>query len=383
MNHKWPDHHASGDREMELLARALAEPDWSHSNLSNEFEKKFADYIGSRHALLVPSGTMAVYLSLVALGIKEGQEVVIPGITWPSVVYAIIKAGGIPVTVDINRDTLCMDPTSIRSSITSNTFAILATHIFGSQCDMVVLSQIAEEYEVKLVEDAAQSLGGDQAERRCGAWGVTGAFSLNDRKILACGEGGVIVTDNSEVFEELRKLQLIQPVRDGRPRSLPGTYKVSEFQAAVAIAQLERLDAKLQRMAKSADTLTSIIASCEGVSVQNKPVTVGVQSYYNYCILYRGPFDVDHLRVELSRKLNLKVSAPYRPISDITDLDPSFRKLPTRAIMGLRTIHQHCQEAYFRTCIRLPNFSLLATQDEVEEMGRVILDVFAQEGSGI
>ena len=379
-DHNWPSHHSSGDREIELLAQALAEPDWSHATLSKAFERRFAEYIGSRHALLVPSGTMAVYLSLVALGIQEGQEVVIPGITWPSVVYAIIKAGGVPITVDIDRNTLCMEPQSVQSSITSNTFAILATHIFGSQCDLVSLTGIAKESGVHLIEDAAQSLGSEQAGRRCGSWGVTGTFSLNDRKIVACGEGGVIVTDNSDVYEELKRLQLIQPVREFIPRSLPGTYKVSEFQAAVATAQLERLDSKLRKMAKSVEILTSILSSHDHIAIQAKPAEAGIQSYYNFCLLYTGPRDVSLLRADLSRQLNLSASAPYRPLSDVTDLEPSVRKLPHRARTGLSRIQPNCQNAYLSTCIRLPNFALLAEPDDIEEMGHTILASIDERG---
>jgi dTDP-4-amino-4,6-dideoxygalactose transaminase len=376
-SHSWPNHHAAGRREIELLEIALAEKDWSHSSLSAQFESRFATYIGAKHALLVPSGTMAVYMSLLALGIRPGQEVIVPGITWPSVIYSIIKAGGIPVTVDIDEATLCMDCNAVRASVNSKTFAILATHIFGSQCDMKEIVLIARESGLQIVEDSAQSIGSSQSGRRCGTWGAIGTFSLNDRKILACGEGGVVVTDDTAVYEELKRFQLIQPERPSPPRNLPGTYKISEFQAAVALAQLEALEGKLLKMQENAKHLESLLVDNETVSVQGKPSSVDLQSYYNFCLIYKGKKDTARVRGELSRRLNLSVSAPYRPLSGIVDFAPTGRDLPKSAKLAIGKIHPNCQNAFLARGIRLPHVCLLESREIIDALGAIIAEAVA------
>lgn len=378
--HIWPNHHATGQREIDFLKIALAEQDWSHSILSTQFERQFASYIGSKHALLVPSGTAAVYMSLLALGIQTGQEVIVPGITWPSVIYSIIKAGGIPVTVDIDDTTLCMDTKAVRVNVTNKTFAILATHLFGSQCNMTEITLIARDYGLKIVEDSAQSIGSSQGGRMCGTWGHTGTFSLNDRKILACGEGGVIVTNDGNVYDELKKLQLIQPERTSRPRNLPGTYKISEFQAAVALAQLEVLDGKILRMQENATHLASILEAHECISVQAKPECVDRQSFYNFCIIYRGKKDIGVIRTDLSRNLNLNVSAPYKPLSDISDLSPTGRSLSKRARIAIEKVHPNCQRAFLSTCVRLPHFCLLERREIIDAVGSIIVEMLCCQG---
>src|SRR5258706_7577803 len=119
-DHAWPRPHVVDQSDIDLLRRALNSDDWSHSDIAREFEEEFAKYVGTQHALLVPNGTSAIYLSLLAAGIKPGQEVIIPGITWPSVVYAILTSGGIPRTVDISLGSLCVDVDTILPALSKN-----------------------------------------------------------------------------------------------------------------------------------------------------------------------------------------------------------------------------------------------------------------------
>jgi len=376
----WPSPHPADTSDLEMLRVALHEDDWSHSHLATLFESRFAEYVGAKHAMLVPSGTAAIYLSLVAAGIRPGQEVIVPGLTWPSVVYAIVKAGGVPKAIDISRDSLCVEADDIEKAIGPKTFAVLPTHLFGSQCDMVAISKVTDECGILVIEDAAQSVGSIQNGKHCGTWGTAGAFSLNDKKVLACGEGGCIVTDNDEIYEELKKLQLILPERSEVPNNLPGTYKVSEFQAAVALTQLAKLDAKLELMSRCATILSrDILLGANGdIKIQKQPESVECQSYYNFCLLVDGDVNVREYRESLSKQLNVKVSGPYAPLSEVSDLRPTDMRLGAEIARNLKTRLPNCLEAFERTCVRLPHFVLTSDPEIMPVVADTILATFEE-----
>ncbi|GAA5082029.1 aminotransferase class I/II-fold pyridoxal phosphate-dependent enzyme [Roseibacterium beibuensis] len=373
----WPKSHPWGPRELELLEEALGGNDWSHTSMCREFEAKFARFVGTAYALMVPSGTSAIYLSLLAGGIKPGQEVIIPGITWPSVVYAILKSGGVPRTVDIDPDSFCMSAKTIKRSLNEKTFAILATHLFGSQCEMNDICNLASKNGILVIEDAAQSIGSIQDSRHCGTWGSFGSFSWNDKKVLACGEGGVIVTNDGAAYEELLRLQLILPERDRIPRHVPGTYKVSEFQGAVAIAQLERLERRLAKMAKGAKLLEKIILDqgSQKIAIQKKPDKSDLQSYYNFCLKIDGVEDSSRIIKELSARLGCRVTKPYKPISKISDFKPTREYYDKRIWRNLNETHEICDLAYRSLCLRLPFFVLEAEDTLLVEAARIIVEL--------
>jgi dTDP-4-amino-4,6-dideoxygalactose transaminase len=369
----WPSPHVVGEQELYYLNQALREADWSHTQLCATFEERFASFLGVRHAMLVPSGTAAVYLALVAAGIQQNQEVIIPGITWPSVVYAILQAGGIPRTVDISRDSLCLTERTVEPAINESTFAVLATHLFGSQCDMREISAVASRHNIHVIEDAAQSVGSVQAGVSCGSWGLAGAFSFNDRKVLACGEGGCVVTNSDQVNEELRRLQLILPERDSVPSSIPGTYKVSEFQAAVALAQLESLPARLSRMANGAEMLTSGLLSAKPqLTKQAQPPDVDVQSYFNYGINVRGA-DSEVLAQRLSDVSRLRVARPYTPLWQVSDFEPLRRDKRVTSADFFSAL-PNCEYVYRTGHLRLPHPVLLAEAATLTRLAATIVE---------
>jgi dTDP-4-amino-4,6-dideoxygalactose transaminase len=373
---QWPVPHPTSGKELEYLRVALDEADWSHTSLSAAFEQEFASFLGVRHVMLVPNGTSAVYLALLAAGIQNGQEVIVPGMTWPSVVFAILQAGGVPRTVDISLDSLCMTGEAVEAAINDRTFAVLATHIFGSQCDMQEICEVAMRHNILVIEDAAQSVGSVQGGRSCGTWGAVGAFSLNDRKVLACGEGGCVVTNSDAINKELRRLQLILPERASHPASVPGTYKVSEFQAAVALAQLEQLPAKLERMEQRAQLLTDHLAPGRPrLTKQSQPASVTLQSYFNYCVNLRGvraaPF-----AESLSSRLGVRVAKPYRPLSNVSDFS-TLRSDARVSAAGLFVEHANCERAYRDGALRFPHHILMSDIPTIERLASAVLETLS------
>ncbi|MFL0357600.1 DegT/DnrJ/EryC1/StrS family aminotransferase [Erythrobacter sp. GH1-10] len=376
---QWPAEQSVTALEIEYLRRAVDSCTWTHGHFAREFEARFAEWLGVKYALLVPNGTAAVSMSILALGLRPGEEVIVPAITWPSVISAITYAGGVPVCVDIDPNTLCMDPKYVESAITEKTRLVVATHLYGSQCAVEEILRIAGENGVSVIEDVAQSIGSISSGRTCGSFGEAGAFSLNQKKVLACGEGGVVTTNNEFVWSELQRQHLIDPERDSNGKRMPGTYKVSEFQAAVALAQLAGLDKKLDAIGRGAQVLRAKLDEHGIVTPQALPPEVGRQSYYNFA--FHCPKRVD--RAEIERKFlegaNLKIRPPYRPLPRVADLFANkaqgshhVRKLKEARVLAANA-------AYDWRSYRIPFACLLADDETIVQLAEFISRVFEEQ----
>ncbi|TLY14486.1 MAG: aminotransferase class I/II-fold pyridoxal phosphate-dependent enzyme, partial [Thaumarchaeota archaeon] len=169
-------------------------------DLTGKFEKEFADYVGTRRALAVSSGTAALHTALVGLGVGPGTEVILPTYGWVSCPSAIVAAGATPVLANVD-ESLTLDPDAVKGRITSKTRAIMAVHIRGSPCDMEGLSAVAKESGVNLVEDVAQCGGGSYHGRKLGSIGDVGSFSFQLNKMITAGEGGAVATDDESIYQ--------------------------------------------------------------------------------------------------------------------------------------------------------------------------------------
>lgn len=212
------------------------------------FEAEFAKYMNADHALATSSCTGAIHLALMALGVKSGDEVIVPEITWIASVEPILYVGAKPVFVDVKKDSWCIDPVKIREAITSNTKAIIPVHVYGNMCDMDAIMQIAAEYDLKVLEDAAEALGSEFNGRKAGCIGHAGVFSFHGTKTMTTGEGGMMVTNDTHVYERAKVLN-----DHGRNPKDPENkmfwmrnygykYKMSNLQAALGCAQIERIE---------------------------------------------------------------------------------------------------------------------------------------------
>jgi perosamine synthetase len=213
-----------------------------------KFENLFSNYFNVKHALATSSCTGAIHLALMAMGIKEGDEVIVPEITWIASVEPVLYIGAKPVFVDVLKDTWCIDPESIEKAITTKTKAIIAVHLYGNVCDMDSILAIAKKYSLKVLEDAAEGIGSEYKGRKVGTIGDTGVFSFHGTKTLSTGEGGMLTTNNVELYEKARILN--DHGRNSKDpenkmfwmRNYGYKYKMSNLQAAMGCAQTERLD---------------------------------------------------------------------------------------------------------------------------------------------
>lgn len=206
-------------------------------------EKDIASYCGVGHAIGVASGTDALHLALLASGIGPGDEVITSPFSFIATAEAICYVGARPVFVDIDKETFNLDANLIEAAITDRTRAIMPVHLFGQPADMTIISELCERYNLRLIEDCAQSFGAEYQGKKTGAWGDAGCFSFFPSKNLGCyGDGGMIVTDNDELAKNLRMLHN----HGSRERYFHSTIgfnsRLDELQAVVLRAKLKRID---------------------------------------------------------------------------------------------------------------------------------------------
>jgi dTDP-4-amino-4,6-dideoxygalactose transaminase len=261
-----------GDEELNQLREALQQQTlfYAQGKKTFELERWFAEKIGVKHAVACSSATAAIHAALMALGISPGDEVIVPPITDMGSVLPILWQGAVPVFADLDPQTYNVTVDSIAKCITDRTRAIIAVHLAGNSCDLDSLVKLSRERKIPLIEDCAQAHGCTYRRKPVGSFGAIGCFSLNEFKHISCGDGGVVVTNGDELATRLRlatdKAYDRSPglaVRD--PRFLANNYRMTELQAAVAIAQLQKLDSIVARRRNWCDRLTSQLRDLPGV----------------------------------------------------------------------------------------------------------------------
>lgn len=239
-------------REKELLAQCI-DTGWISSDgpFVKKFEENFSGYIGVQHGIAVCNGTAALEAALYSIGIKTGDEVIMPSFTIISCAIAAIRLGATPVLVDIEPDTWTMDVSQIESKISNKTKAIMPVHIYGHPVDMDPVFKLAEKYDLKIIEDAAEAHGAEYFSKvkgnkwlKCGSMGDAGAFSFYANKIITTGEGGMVVTDDSEIAQRVGSYRNLcfKPEKRFYHTELGYNFRMTNLQAAIGVAQLERVE---------------------------------------------------------------------------------------------------------------------------------------------
>lgn len=239
-----------GEEEKRAVAEYTASGGWlTEYRKTAEFEQIIADYVGSRHAIVVTSGTAALFCALVGCGVGPGDEVIVPDFTMIATANAVVLAGARPVFVDIDPSNLCLDLHAAEKAITPRTRAILLVSINGRSPDMIKASDLAEYHSLKLIEDAAQSFGSRYAGRALGTFGIAGVFSFGPLKIISTGQGGAVVTDDSEIAARIRRFKDFGRAQGGidRHESIGYNFKFTDLQAVIGIEQMKKLEWRVKR----------------------------------------------------------------------------------------------------------------------------------------
>ena len=238
------------EREVAYVTAAV-ESTWVSSlgEYINTFEAEFAKFCGTKYAVSVFNGTVAIHLSLKALGIGPGDEVIMPNLSFIATANAVLHAGAIPVFADIEPDSLGIDPADIERLITKRTKAIMPVHLYGHPANMRPILEIASRHNLHVIEDAAEAHGAKAYGQTVGSFGICGTFSFYGNKIITTGEGGMITTNDPGLNERLRHLRDHAMLKEKRywHDMLGYNYRITNLQAALGCAQLERIGFLLEQ----------------------------------------------------------------------------------------------------------------------------------------
>ncbi|TBV83406.1 MAG: DegT/DnrJ/EryC1/StrS family aminotransferase [Desulfobulbaceae bacterium] len=247
-----------------------------------QFEEDFARYCGVAHAQAVSSGTAALKVALTAMGVGPGDEVITQGFTFVATWEAIFDVGALPIFAEVD-DTLNLDPANLESKITAKTKAIIPVHMLGAPARIKEIKAIADRYQIPVLEDTAQAPGAGIDGRKCGSFGLCGTFSFDPVKTLTTGEGGMIVTDDQDLWRKMSEYHdhghdhIKNPGgRGGERRSFIGfNFRMMELQGAIGLAQLAKLDGIVAAQRRNKETLAKLVAELPGVSFRTVPDPAG------------------------------------------------------------------------------------------------------------
>lgn len=276
----------SGNEERYVLD--CLKTNWISSNglYLKKFEDGFANYCGVKHGIAVCNGTVALHLAYAALGIGPGDEVIMPTLTISSTVFAALYCGAKPVFVDVEADTWNLDPVQVEKKVTKRTKAIVPVHMYGHPCDMAALMRIARKHRLAIIEDAAEAHGAKYKSRLTGSFGKLACFSFYSNKVITCGEGGMVLTNDDKLAEKCRSLKNLSFLKERRfyHKEIGFNYRMTNVQAAIGLAQLEQIDDMVDRRRQNAHLYNKLLEGIEGLALPiQRPDVFNV--YWMYAVV--------------------------------------------------------------------------------------------------
>lgn len=262
-------------KEVDYVTDAVTHGWYGQANTYHDrFEKAFAEYLGVHYAIALPSCTSAIHLSLAALGVGPGDEVIVPDATWIATAAPVTYVGATLVFADIDQDTWCLSPQSFEQCLTNRTKAVIPVDLYGNMPHMDGILSVAKRRNIFVIEDAAEAAGAEYKGKRAGSFGDTGVFSFHGSKMLTTGEGGMLVTDREDIYQ--RALFLRDHGRKPGDNSFWNTeiaykYKMSSMQAALGLAQLERIDELVERKRQIFAWYKRALGDIEGLTLNPEP----------------------------------------------------------------------------------------------------------------
>ncbi len=284
------------------------------------FEKEFAKKVGVKHAITTSNGTVSLHLILEALGIGNGDEVIVPTFTYVASANSVKYVGANPVFVDIDENTLNMDVEKIQERITDNTKAIMVVHMLGNPCDMAAIEILAQKNNLFIIEDAAEALGSEFNTKKAGNLGIAGSFSFFGNKTITCGEGGMVTTNDDELNKKIRSLK-----NHGQAGSKPYfhdtlgyNYRMTNMQAALGLAQLENLDKLVKRKIEINQEYRKHLKDLEdsGLIKFQRDQENGLNSYWMTAVVINKKLDFDNMEKKL-RAENIEIKPLFTPLHQL------------------------------------------------------------------
>ncbi|AZO94020.1 DegT/DnrJ/EryC1/StrS family aminotransferase [Halocella sp. SP3-1] len=312
---------ALGGNELEYVKRCV-KTNWisSQGQFVNQFEEEFSSYIGTQFGVATSNGTTALHLALEALGIKENDEVIVPDLTFVATINAVLYTGATPVLVDIDKDSWNIDYKKIESKINRKTKAIIPVHLYGQPCNMEKIMEIANKYNLYVIEDCAEAHGAEYKGKKVGSFGDISCFSFFGNKIITTGEGGMCLTNNQELKEKMRIIRDhgMDPQKRYWHKKIGYNYRMTNLQAAIGVAQLERIEEILGKRETIVKIYDSYLKGVKGITLQ-KNFKDRKRVCWIYTILIeenKYGINRDELRDNL-RKNNIETRPLFYPLHEM------------------------------------------------------------------
>jgi len=291
------------------------------------FESHFSSYIGVEHAVAVGNATHGLHLALAALGIGQGDEVITPNYSFISSTSCILMQNAIPVLVDLDPATLAPSCSQIESLITSNTKAIIVTHLWGFPCKIDEIQSLARKYNLPLIEDASHAHGAVYLDKKIGSFSDISVFSLHQRKNLPVGDGGICLTSSPELREKLYRL------RSFGHTELSYNYRMTEFAGALGVTRLKLLDAQNSERRSTASVLDQLILDIDWIS-SLQPIDYATPVYHSYIFFVNtsiAPLPIDEI-LSKAHTLSIPLRKTWQPLHRHPHLNPNPASMPARGI---------------------------------------------------
>jgi perosamine synthetase len=360
------------EKEINCVTDAVTRCWYGEANFYHDkFEALFREYLGVKHAAALPSCTSAIHLALAAHGINTGDEVIVPELTWIASAAPVNYVGAETVFADVNSETWCLCPDSVEAAITPRTKALIPVDLYGNMADYDRLRAIADKHGLLLIEDAAEAVGASFHGRRAGSLGHAGVFSFHGSKTLTTGEGGMLVTDDTKLFE--RALYLRDHGRPPGDTEFQNTdvafkYKMSSLQAALGYAQLSRIDELIETKRRAFSWYRDRLQGIPGVSLNNPGPGVEA-AYWMATIVWdeRHGFDKRHAATRL-REQGIDTRPIFSPLSSL----PAYRN---RAEIDWKS-RNPTSYRIGQSGLNLPS-SLLLAENEADLVCRAVQKLFA------
>lgn len=257
--------------EIDYVTKALNSSWISGGAYVEQLEKEFKVILGKKHVFAVSNGTTAIHLAYLGLGIKAGDEIIVPGFCFLAAANIAMLLGARPIFVEVNKDTWCLDVDDLKKKITNKTKAIVPVHTYGNVCDMEKIMEVAHYHKIPVIEDCAESLFSTYNSKQSGVWGLISTYSFQATKTITTGEGGLVVTDNDEIAE---KLMLYRSHGMNRQKviywhEVPGhNFRLTNIQAALGVAQLEKSNLIIKERKRVYELYLRFLEDFDGVVFQ-------------------------------------------------------------------------------------------------------------------
>lgn len=404
----WPKWPVWGKEEEVALVEVLNSGIWSYNGPKEaEFNKRFAEYTGVRHAICAVNGTVTLQIALEALGIGVGDEVIVPGLTWQATAATVIDVNATPILVDVLEDTWCLDPKEVEKAITPRTKAIIPVHLYGAFADMDAIMELAKKHNLYVIEDCAHKHGGEWNGKKAGSIGNIGSFSYQLSKHLTAGEGGSVTTNDLALAEKLDALRNVgrRPEGDsliGADKGIgdygddgnfiqSGNYRITEFQAAILVEGLKRLPAQNATRDTNGEYLNGLLKEIPGIKPLKRDARETKKAYFNFAFRYfKDDFkglSVEKFRSALEAELGIVVDACYEPLNQcslyVPHTKPARHKLSPdywKAIDPKRFSLPVCERLFKEESVCLHHKVLMGTKEDMDLIAAAIKKIYQNAG---